>query len=235
MNQPAPTPNPKIDLADVLQRFSSKVLWHFTGYNKSWDDAFRIQNEILQSNLLQVGKQSETIVMNSGQKRYGYSVACMCDIPFRDLRIHMVRYGLFGIAFFKHAAINTGNFNPVFYVHYENPLFKRAEDLFKVIDPAIKEDSAFNKSLNEYLRMIGSYVKRGDLNRIVEVNSEIDSSQSSNFYYEREWRTVFPWKFDDASVAAIMMPQRFLADFQKRWGHRFVNSSIISSEMIETL
>jgi hypothetical protein len=129
MNQPAPTPNPKIDLADVLQRFSSKVLWHFTGYNKSWDDAFRIQNEILQSNLLQVGKQSETIVMNS----------------------------------------------------------------------------------------------------------EIDSSQSSNFYYEREWRTVFPWKFNDASVAAIMMPQRFLADFQKRWGNRFVNSSIISSEMIETL
>jgi hypothetical protein len=211
------------------------VLWHFTGYNKPWDEAFNIQNEILQSNTLQVGKGSETVVMNSGQKRYGYPVACMCDIPFRDLRIHMVRYGPFGIAFYKHAAINTGHFNPVFYVHYENPLFKRAEDLFKVIDPAMKEDSPFNKSLHEYLLMIGSYAKRGDLNRIVEVDSKVDSSQSSNFYYEREWRTVFPWKFNDASIAAIMMPQAYRSAFKKRWDDRFASSSIISSEMIEIL
>jgi hypothetical protein len=231
------TPNQKIDLADIFQRFSSKVLWHFTGYNKSWDDAYRIQNEILQSNVLNIGNQSETIIMKSGAKRYGSPVACVCDIPFRDLRIHMLRYGPFGIAFYKHAAINVGHFMPVFYVHCENVLFKRAEELFKTIDPAISadRDSPFNKSLHEYLLMIGSYIKRGDLNRIVEVNSEEDSHQNSNFYYEREWRTVFSWKFDDASVAAIMMPQKFLTDFQKRWGNRFVNSSIISSEMIETL
>jgi len=107
--------------------------------------------------------------------------------------------------------------------------------LFKVIDPAMKEDSPFNKSLHEYLLMIGSYAKRGDLNRIVEVDSKVDSSQSSNFYYEREWRTVFPWKFNDASIAAIMMPQAYRSAFKKRWDDRFASSSIISSEMIEIL
>jgi hypothetical protein len=231
MNQPNSVDPPKINLADYFQRFSSKVLWHFTGYNKLPDDAFKILNSILESNTLKVGKDFEPVIMNTGEKRIGYSVSCACDIPFRDLRIHMLRYGQFGIAFHKHAAINEGHFNPVFYVHRGNALFLQAHELLKNLDPDAKPDSALFK----YMMIIGSYAKVGDLNRIVEVNSDADSSQASNFYYEREWRTVFPWMFSDSSIAAIMMPQSYLNQFRNKWQNRFDAISLISSEMIETL
>ena len=224
----------KHDFAVFLQRFSSKVLWHFTGYKKPDDESYGILNKIFESRILELGKENEKVIMNTGENRAGYRVACACDIPFRDLRIHTLRYGPIGIAFHKLVAINEGHFNPVFYVHRGNVLFLQAHDLLKKID-TIDFTTEQGQALNTYLWMIGSYVKPSDLNRNIEINPEIDSSQYNNFYYEREWRTVFPWKFTDAGIAAIMMPQRFLPDFQNRWGDRFVNSSIISSEMIEML
>jgi hypothetical protein len=235
MNKLDSATNPKIDLADYFQRFSTRVLWHFTGYKKPLDKAFEILNAILETRTLRIGEKSEMILMHSGQQRWGYPVACMCDIPFRDLRIHMLRYGQFGIAFHKRAAIILGQFNPVFYVHRNNAQFKEAEELFKSIDPEIMSDSPFNNRLRTCLLMIGSYVKRGDLTRIIELDSKVDSSQENNFYYEREWRTTSSWKFDDSSIAAIMMPQASLSAFRARWGDRFATASIISSEMIETL
>jgi hypothetical protein len=221
----------KTNLADLFQRFSSKVLWHFTGYNKLPDEAFKILNTILETNLLKVSKEVAPVIMNDGERRIGYPNACACDIPFRDLRIHVLRYGQFGIAFHKYAAINEGHFNPVFYVHRGNELYRRSHELLKNLDADATPDSA----LYNYMMMIGSYAKIGDLNRIAEVNSDSDFSQDSNFYYEREWRTVFPWKFPDLSIAAIMMPQSYLNQFRNKWEKRFDAVSLISSEMIETL
>ena len=235
MNQPDSAAPPKIDLADYFQRFSTRVLWHFTGYKKPPEKAFEILNLILEARTLRVSEKSEMVLMHTGQQRWGYPVACMCDIPFRDLRIHMIRYGQFGIAFHKRNAILNGHFNPVLYVHRNNVLFQKSADLLNAIEREVDPKSALAKNLQEYLLMIGSLVKRGDLTRIIELDSELDTTQENNFYYEREWRTVFPWIFDDSSVAAIMIPEEFRVRFQQRWKDRFVNSSIISSQMIETL
>ena len=235
MNQPDSPAPPKIDLADYFQRFSTRVLWHFTGYKKQPEKAFEILNLILETSTLRVSEKSEMILMHNGQKRWGYPIACMCDIPFRDLRIHMLRYGQFGIAFHKRHAVSHGQFNPVLYVHKENRLFLEATGLLNEIEKDVQPDSILHKNLQKYFWMIGSLVKRGDLNRIIELDSELDTNQDNNFYYEREWRTIFPWQFNDPSIAAIMIPQEFQAAFQERWKDRFVNSSIISSQMIETL
>jgi hypothetical protein len=235
MNNSNPAAAPKIDLADYFQRFSTRVLWHFTGYKKTNEKAFEILNAILETKNLRVSEKFTEVLMHDGQKRLGYSIACMCDIPFRDLRIHMLRYGQFGIAFHKRDAIRNGHFNPVFYVHRNNVLFQKAKNLLNAIESEVKPDTSLHKNLQEYFLMIGGYVKRGDLTRIIELDSEVDSTQENNFYYEREWRTLFSWKFEDTSIAAIMMPQSFLTSFRTRWGDRFVASSIVSSEMIETL
>jgi len=235
MSKPDSAAIPKIDLADYFQRFSTRVLWHFTGYKKPNEKAFEIMNAILETKTLRISEKSEEVLMHNGERRWGYPIACMCDIPFRDLRIHMLRYGQFGIAFHKRTAITHGQFNPVFYVHRNNVLFQKSADLLNAIESEVKPDTSLSKNLQDYLLMIGGYVKRGDLTRIIELDSEVDSSQENNFYYEREWRTLFPWQFEDSTIAAILIPQQFRAAFHDRWKDRFINSSIISSEMIETL
>ena len=235
MNNSKPATDSKNhDFAVFLQRFSSKVLWHFTGYRKSESASYGILNTILESNTLKLSRQNEKVIMNTDEIRFGGTIACVCDIPFRDLRIHTMRYGPVGIGFHKAAAINEGHFNPVLYIHRSNPSFIKAHDLIKKND-TIDFTTEQGRALHEYLGMIGSYMKPSNLDRNIEVDPQIDSSQNNNFYYEREWRTVSEWKFADDSITVIVMPQRFLADFQKRWGNRFVASSIILSEMIETL
>jgi len=125
---------PQIDLADFLQRFSTKVLWHFTGYNKPENKAFAILLSILTTQTLKVSEEPSIIKMPSQKDRWGYGCSCMCDIPFRDLKIHIVRYGNFGIAFHKRHGIILGHFNPVLYVHKDHPLFKHAESLIDEVE-----------------------------------------------------------------------------------------------------
>ena len=107
--------------------------------------------------------------------------------------------------------------------------------MLKKIEGAVDSGSELQINLQKYLLTIGSLIKRGDLTGGVEMNAGLDNSQDNNFYYEREWRTIFDWKFDDSVIAAIMIPQEYRVAFHEKWKDRFVNSSIISSQMIETL
>jgi len=46
---------PQYGLEDFLQRFATKVLWHFTGYKKSEEKAFLILKQMLKEKILKVG------------------------------------------------------------------------------------------------------------------------------------------------------------------------------------
>lgn len=46
-------------------------------------------------------------------------MVCFCDIPVRDLRIHMTKYGEFGLSFLKTFLIAEGA-NPVFYLSQDS-------------------------------------------------------------------------------------------------------------------
>lgn len=225
----------ELDLSLILQRFSSRVLWHFTGYNKSDDEAFAILNKILETNCLKVANQAETIRMANDLVRVGLPFSCMCDIPFRDLSIHTIRYGKFGIAFHKKAAIEDGKFNPVLYVHNNSPVFRYVSDLIPEIDKLSKKWGAEAEPLRRLLYALGSYTKPSDLTHPVVVNLEKDRSQGNNFYYEREWRSVFPWNFNEGAVAAIMVPWARFSDFRTRWQDRVFLCPLISTEMVLAL
>lgn len=229
------------DFADFLQRFCTKGLWHFTGYDKTDDAAFQILKTILSSQTLQVSKEHQKVIMPSGEGRLGFPVACVCDIPFKDLRIHTCRYGQYGIAFNKEKAITRGHFNPVFYVQYDHHLFKHAESLLDKFDNKDTNNSETNKALYEYLMIIGTYAKRSDLTRKVSIGEvDVDKQQINNFYYEREWRSAYAWNFQKDEVIAILVPQIHLEEMKE-----FMNSSpqlksfngvpIISHEMVELL
>ena len=218
------------DWADYLQRFSTKVLWHFTGYQKENKLALEILKQIIHQRTLKLSERKTEIIMPSGQKRYGYACSCMCDIPFKDLRIHVSRYGAYGIAFNKENAINFGGFNPVLYIQKNHSVLKHIEDeLLPFIDhisKLLKDSSNKINKIEEYLNIIGSYIKRSDLTAPISIgNPVIDKNQDNNFYYEREWRSIFDWKFSAENIEGIMVLKQDLNEIRK----------FMESEKIETV
>ncbi len=223
------------DRALFLQRFSSHVLWHFTGYGKSHDSAFSVLKSIVAESTLRVGMKHEPIHMPDQKTRYGYPVACMCDIPLADLRIHIERYGPFGIAFFKEAAVQFGHFNPLLYLHKDSPIFGHATKLVGELENTISRSDPLYKPLQGLLMLLGSFSKRSDLNHPAIPSPEKDIAQDNNFYYEREWRTIRPWKFSDSMVAAIMLPVAYIPRLREHLQGRLGTCSVISSEMVGVL
>jgi len=223
-----------IDFADYLQRFTSKVLWHFTGYSKKDDDAFKILLSIVQNKLLKISGRVPIVKMPSKGDRWGYQCSCMCDIPFKDLRIHTCRYGGFGIAFHKTSAIRSGHFNPVLYMHKSHTYFQIAEDLIKKLETFCAADNKLDQTLENFLKLLGTYIKPGDLLSNIHFDIVKDQEQDNNFYYEREWRSAYDWNFRLEDVAAIMLPGQYIQRFRTQ-AKAFDAISIISTEMLEAL
>jgi len=223
------------DHADQLQRFSSQVLWHFTGYNKPPENAYEILCSIVSEQTIKLSEHASTIKMPSDKNRVGFRCSCMCDIPFKDLWIHTNRYGLFGISFYKTSAILSGHFNPVLYMHKDHFLFQHAEKLIDEIEKLTVPHEELSKTMQEFLLLLGTQVKSGDLLSKIHIDTSIDDEQKNNFYYEREWRSAYEWHFKPEHVAAIMMPQNYIKEFKKLFGDKFENASIISTELVVDL
>lgn len=224
---------------DFLQRFSTKVLWHFTGYNKSEEKAFSILKTILKEKILKEGKYYPMVIMPvSGEKRWGHRCSCMCDIPFKDLRIHTERYGKYGLAFDKNKAIINGHFNPVLYIHKDHIFFKHTDAvLLKDIDELTRLAGGYGKKLFDYLVLLGTYIKRSDLTAPVSSGNPIlDELQDNNFYYEREWRSAYPFTFKNEDIEAIMVQRKNfdeIKNFLEKCG--MSNVPVINYEMLEKL
>lgn len=230
---------PQYGLEDFLQRFATKVLWHFTGYKKSEEKAFLILKQILKEKILKVGEYPPIVIMPlSGERRWGHPCSCLCDIPFKDLRIHTERYGNYGIAFNKNGAVTKGHFNPVLYIHKDHVFFQHADAvLLKDIDDLTRLAGEFGRKLYEYLVLLGTYIKRSDLTAPVSSgNPEHDDLQDNNFYYEREWRSAYPWEFKNQDIEAIMVQRKDIEEinnFLKE--HGISNVPVVTYEMIEKL
>ncbi|MBA7656604.1 hypothetical protein ES703_64530 [subsurface metagenome] len=225
-------------LEDFLQRFSTKVLWHFTGYKKTEEESFSILKKIIEEKKLRVGEYRPEVIMPSGERRWGHHCSCMCDIPFKDLRIHTERYRKYGIAFDKNKAIIAGQFNPVLYIHRDHVFFKYADaELLKDIDELTRISGKFGEKLLKYLVLLGTYIKRSDLTAPVSIGNPIlDDLQDNNFYYEREWRSAYPWEFKDEDVEAVMVQRKDFKDmksFLEKCGMSDV--PIVTYEMVEKL
>lgn len=224
---------------DFLQRFSTKVLWHFTGYNKSEEEAFSKLKKILEEKILKVGEYCPIVIMpTSREKRWGHNCSCMCDIPFKDLKIHTIRYGKYGIAFDRNKAITNGHFNPVLYLHRDHVFFKYAdEELLGYIDELTRTTGEYGEKLKKYLVMLGTYLKRSDLTAPVSSGNPIlDDEQNNNFYYEREWRSAYPFTFRNEDIEAIMVQRKNLDEiknFLEKCG--MSNVPVITYEMLDKL
>lgn len=229
-----------LDAADFLQRFSVKVLWHFTGYNKLEVEAFNCLVSIAKNCCLMISKNSHAVRMPNGEERKGYRSSCLCDIPFKDLRLHIMRYGGFGIAFAKKSAIEHGNFNPVLYVHKDHIFLKHADKILPELEILARNNKELSQKISEYLLMIGTYVKRSDLTNAIHLDPAVDSAQDNNFYYEREWRSAYDWNFSEQHVVTAMMPKNYIKRFKdeirgSKGEGVFNDLSIFSTDMVDLL
>ena len=144
---------------------------------------------------------------------------------------------MFGIAFNKNKAITSGEFNPVLYAHKNNPIFNYATQVLPQIDKMIESNPILEQALTRYLALLGTFIKTGDLTApALPGNIAKDREQNSNFYYEREWRSVKEWKFIHSDVEAIMVPKNIFKDARVLLhANGFEGIPIIPSEMVELL
>lgn len=197
--------------AQSKQRFTSEIFWHFTGRDKSNKSAYEILLSILRTGLKRGGSNVEFKFVDTEKKQqhttWGYPVVCLADIPFKDLGIHMERYGFHAIGFHKEAVI-LNHFNPVLYVNQHSSFFRQfmetRERLIKHFESDAEADSA--KKFDEMLYLLGSIAVSGDIWANPEVNPKKDQVQLNNFYYEREWRSINDWNFKAEDVAAVIVP-----------------------------
>lgn len=206
-------------IAQTKQRFTSEILWHFVGHNKSEAEQYHILLSILKNGLKRGKTKAEFKFIDPKTNRiriaWGYSVVCLADIPFKDLHIHTERYGRFAIGFHKESVINN-HFFPILYVNQYSNIFHRFIQLRDEIGIYLENN---NKEIagkfHELLLYLGSMVKSGDLKANSEKRIDWDELQINNFYYEREWRSIYDWNFTNNDIAAIIIPDEKMHDFIK--------------------
>ena len=203
-------------LTQLKQRFASEVLWHFVSREKSDEDSYEILLSVLRTGL-KVGPQKEQFkVFNQKTQKAealdGYPVACLADIPLKDLHIHAERYGSFAIGFHKASAILNG-FNPVLYVNQYSSVFHKFMEFVGEIDQDIEKSPEVYKKYDRLRNLLGSIAKSGDLMASPQADPKLDHLQMNNFYYEREWRSLASWDFKSEDVALILLPEEKLPNF----------------------
>ena len=203
-------------LTQLKQRFASEVLWHFVSREKSDKDSYEILLSVLKTGL-KVGPQKEQFkVFNQKTQEVevldGYPVACLADIPLKDLHIHAERYGSFAIGFHKASAILNG-FNPVLYVNQYSSVFHKFMEFIGEIDQDIEKSPETYKKYDQLRNLLGTIAKSGDLMASPQADPKLDHLQMNNFYYEREWRSLASWDFKSEDVALILLPEEKLSSF----------------------
>lgn len=158
------------------------ILFHFT---KEKDALFDILNSTFR-----VSYAREKIEGTDTVREFGVPMVSFCDLKLSELKVHMGKYGDFGIGLTKEWA-NRNGLNPVMYINKHCPFTDN-----------------FNNSLNSVYKKIGSLTDNSNFQGISENSIKIfdayryiknyegtlvrDGETTKNFRFadEREWRYV---------------------------------------------
>lgn len=218
----------------LAQRFTSDVLWHFTGGGgKSEDDAFNILLSILKSGL-KTGPREEwlSLAYDEGHEvRHGCRACCLADIPLKDLSIHIERYQDVAIGFHKRSVIQNG-FNPVLYINERAPFFRSFLAVGDDVQSYLaSRDPLLSQRFFEGVRLLLTYCKN--------VSSSAENDEVFGLgrkYYEREWASLEDWDFTAQDVAVILVPENKieqLVEERKKGGLRLTEKTpVFPTDMI---
>lgn len=221
------------------QRYYSNFYWHFTGSPKGIDwrkvrrpadianhgsivdptTATNTLKLILTSKKL-LGSCTERVVEDLETVKF----CCVTDIPLKDLPSHAPYYGKVAIGF-KARTVHKA-FLPVMYVPTESmPVVEMMVPNRKLTEMAydfLKYQGSFQEQQamkllsqaehnNEAICKPDSEMMKGFLMNFVKV-TDFDTSPENTFYREREWRNIGDFNFAVEDVAAVVVPESFIAD-----------------------
>jgi len=188
-----------------MQRYVSPHLTHFVGRGKEPEKQYALLVAILRSGWLTHPPHNPAISGNltvnsaallSRNEMYAPEVVCFCDIPLRDVGIHVRKYGRFGLAFPRSFIVRVGG-APVRYIPLpsrirvlsDRPPLQLVERIrehgpLAALDEVTMGDH-FDKMLREYHELIGLAEKmvrekerlpgvQGDFKRFVNLERFLD-------------------------------------------------------------
>lgn len=244
------------------QRYYSNIYWHFTGSPKGIDwrkvrcpadittqgpildpaaanDTLKL---ILTSRKL-IGSCTERIVDDIETAKF----CCVTDIPLKDLPSHAPYYGKVAIGFKPHAVHKA--FLPVMYVPTESmPVIEMLVPNRKLTEMAydfLRHQGSFQEQ--QALKLMSQAVHnkevvikpdaeamKGFLMNFIKV-TDFDISPENTFYREREWRNIGDFAFTVEDVAAVVVPESFIAEIRAHLNEKSYPQSIsvVAWEFIE--
>ena len=246
----------------TAQRYYSNIYWHFTGSPKGIDwhkvrrpaditkqgptqepsAAVATLKLILNSRKL-LASCTEKVVENLITAKF----CCVTDIPLKDLPSHADYYGKVAIGFKAHAVHKT--FLPVMYIPTESmpvvemmvpnrQLSEMAHDFLRYQGSFQEQQAkkllaqaAHNK---EAVRKPDAEEMKGFLMNFVKV-TDFDTSPENTFYREREWRNIGDLNFAIEDVAAVVVPESFIAEAREHLDKKGYpqSISIVAWEFVE--
>ncbi|WP_027339074.1 abortive infection system antitoxin AbiGi family protein [Halonatronum saccharophilum] len=238
-----------------MQRYYSKIYWHFTGSpDVNWSKVKmpkEIEGEYKKASesveILKLILASKKLLAGSPEKIHGNvrtnGFCCVCDIPFKDLIYHANYYGKVAIGFSANSIYKY--FNPVLYKECNFPIpsdikvdsnrkldpektFDSKASVYKLMSYLfnLEESEEYNVFLNKYLGELKKYIK-------ITHFSEVDNE---TFYREREWRsTEGDYHFTEKDIEALLVPKKFISEVKN---HLDINNykdniTIIPFEFLE--
>lgn len=246
----------------TMQRYYSNIYWHFTGSPKGIDwrevrcpsdiskqgptlssaDAVQTLKLILDSKKL-LGSCTERVMKELETEKF----CCVTDIPLKDLPSHSPYYGKVAIGF-NASAVHKA-FLPVMYVPTTSmpvveklvpnrKLVEMGFDFFKY--PGSFQEQQGYKMLaqasqnKELVREPDADAVKGFWLNFIKV-TDFDTNPENTFYREREWRNIGDFHFQEADVAAIVVPEALLTEVRDHLEAKGYPKSIsvVSWEFIE--
>ncbi|WLD93958.1 abortive infection system antitoxin AbiGi family protein [Alkalihalobacillus sp. AL-G] len=198
-----------------MQRYYSRIYWHFTGSPTGSFTGLLTPDELLQKSQPKSDDESVALVESiiesqilkaTGEDQVGSyktnAFCCTTDIPFKDLLNHSVYYGRAAIGF--KANVIHDLFIPVLYLSAEHS----------------ERDQYLNGDhpINDFIKLTDFQPKKGH-----------------TFYREREWRHIGDFRFKKEDIAAIVVPDHFLKSIRGvlDYHHYPEDISVLSWRLIE--
>jgi hypothetical protein len=168
--------------------YVSNELIHWTGRDKSAEDAFAILRSICEEQILRLSYCPNYVDPAYAPKT---AMVCFTDIPLRYSGEHCDQFGQYGIAFHKQAMIGYGA-NPVLYTTGHH--FEKVKNLGILLDQMkdLEADREWRAAVERYPFTTDETLA------LIEVMEYLQEYAYKNHddrdyvtYYQREWRLTF--------------------------------------------
>jgi hypothetical protein len=227
-----------------MSRVEDDVLYHFVGFGTPDSDEhnFRILCAILESE--RVGREGmspmQITIDPTREPVKGelieQAITCYCDISFDNLKLHVQKYGAFGVGVDRRELCRSGA-RSVYYIPMPNPSNRGSGGLHTYTDLRALLKGVVNHVGERHGTRTSDRVVGGELHSAEEVHerledvflkdllafvkfydSELRVDDDKHFYAEREWRKFGAMSLTQ-SLREIVAPEAYVDRLKNRFPH----------------